>query len=66
MTIGPGDSQAEIDARKAAWAAKMANRVARNAEKQSRKDTAKAHRDNKPVTWGELRPLLIDAGILDP
>ena len=41
--------------------ADIADAIAR----QGNKDTAKAHPDNKPVTWGELRPILIDAGLLD-
>ena len=66
MTIGPGDSQTAVDARRAAWAITKAARDADKAARQARRDGAKARTDNTQVTWGELRPLLIDAGILDP
>lgn len=55
---GQVPTQADLDARDNA-------RAADKAAKQANKDAANGHPDSKPVTWGELRPILVDAGVLD-
>jgi len=57
-------SQAEIDQRKAAHAAERTAREAYETAKQARKDVFNGLDANKPLTVGDLRQILIEAGLL--
>lgn len=56
--------EAAVIAERDADGIKRSSENAAAAEAQARKDMFKAHNDNKPVTVGDLRGILEDAGVI--
>lgn len=58
--------EAARDAEEMLEAEKIGQRAAVLAEKEARRDVVRKQDDSRPVTWGELKPILIDLGYLEP